>query len=503
MARRRKAESYAKKQRSASIYFLLWAAFSAFALLIVLLFGLTQNLLMKQSYKDQIAGSLAANGKAIQKELTMYPGPNYSAFVRYQASRYDLRVYIVNPKGEIIFPVEEDAEGVDPEFSAQTDFPERVSRLIERLDSAGHTAVLYEDSAAGDYVYGAQFTYEGKPIYLDGQPMYLYVCKSLKLIEDVVSQMNTRTLLMAIFVLVLSFTVSSAISGVLTKPITEMTEKAKLLAKGDFSVDFHGQSYGSEMEALAETLNFARDEISKADQMQKELIANVSHDFKTPLTMIKAYASMVQEISGDNPEKRNKHTQVIIDEADRLTSLVNDVLDLSKIRSGIDSLKPEVFDLSEYTFDVLEKFEYLSETKGYAFESDVEEGLYTEADPIKIGEVLYNLIGNAVNYTGENKLVRVSLRREGDGTIRFAVADTGKGIKAEEITTIWDRYYRSSSSHKRPVKGTGLGLSIVKTILEKHNFRFGVESVVGKGSTFYVIFPSRTPDEREKTGRKV
>ena len=246
---------------------------------------------------------------------------------------------------------------------------------------------------------------------------------------------------------------------------------------------------------MAETLNFARDEISKSDRMQKELIANVSHDFKTPLTMIKAYASMIQEISGDNPEKRTKHTQVIIEEADRLTSLVNDLLDLSKIRSEIAALKPEVFDLSEYTFDVLEKFAYLSETQGYHFESDIEKDLYTEADPLKIGEVLYNLIGNAVNYTGEDKRVSVRLKTESDGNIRFSVTDTGKGIKPEEIATIWDRYYRSSQAHKRPVQGTGLGLSIVKTILEKHNFRFGVESIVGKGSTFYVIFPSHTPPE--------
>ena len=107
--------------------------------------------------------------------------------------------------------------------------------------------------------------------------------------------------------------------------------------------------------------------------------------------------------------------------------------------------------------------------------------------------MLYNLIGNAVNYTGEDKLVRVELKRQGDGTARFSVSDTGKGIKPEEITTIWDRYYRSSQAHKRPVKGTGLGLSIVKTILEKHNFRFGVESTVGKDTTFYVVFPECAP----------
>ena len=103
---------------------------------------------------------------------------------------------------------------------------------------------------------------------------------------------------------------------------------------------------------------------------------------------------------------------------------------------------------------------------------------------MKIGQVLYNLIGNAVNYTGDDKRVLVSLKKEGD-CIRFAVSDTGKGIPEAELPDIWNRYYRSSEMHKRPVKGTGLGLSIVKTILERHQFVFGVDSVLGVGSTFY------------------
>ena len=106
---------------------------------------------------------------------------------------------------------------------------------------------------------------------------------------------------------------------------------------------------------------------------------------------------------------------------------------------------------------------------------------------MKIGQVLYNLIGNAVNYTGEDKRVLVSLKGEGE-VFRFAVTDTGAGIKQEELADIWDRYYRSSEAHKRPVQGTGLGLSIVKTILERHGFRFGVESEPEKGSTFFVFF---------------
>jgi len=289
----------------------------------------------------------------------------------------------------------------------------------------------------------------------------------------------------------LTFAVSSGISGWLTKPITEMTEKAKLFAEGNFGVDFRGGDYGSEMVELANTLNFARDEIFKADRMQKELIANVSHDFKTPLTMIKAYSSMIKEISGENPEKRNKHAQVIIDEADRLTSLVEDLLDLSKLRAGINEIKPTQFDLSAYTYEVLERFAYLQETQGFDLRAEIEDGVWTFADEKKIGQVLYNLIGNAVNYTGEDKKVVVRVEKRSETTAYFAVSDTGAGIPEEELPTIWERYYRSSEMHKRPVKGTGLGLSIVKVILEMHGFEFGVKSEVGKGSTFYVLFPLR------------
>ena len=206
---------------------------------------------------------------------------------------------------------------------------------------------------------------------------------------------------------------------------------------------------------------------------------------------------MIMEISGDIPEKRNKHAQVIVDEADRLVSLVNDLLDLSKISSGIVTLQKDVLDMSAYTLEILERFAYLKETSGYVFETEIDEDLYTTADKVKIGQVLYNLIGNAVNYTGEDKTVYVRLKKEGE-FFRFSVTDTGSGIKPEEMESVWERYYRSSEMHKRPVKGTGLGLSIVKTVLEKHNFRFGIESEVGKGSTFYVVFPLVVLEEVEE-----
>ena len=137
--------------------------------------------------------------------------------------------------------------------------------------------------------------------------------------------------------------------------------------------------------------------------------------------------------------------------------------------------------------------------QGYTFMIDIDSDLYTCADEEKIGQVLYNLISNAVNYTGEDKTVYVSLKYEPERRrIKFKVRDTGKGISKEDLPAIWDRYYRVKENHARPVKGTGLGLAIVKTILEKHAFDFGADSELGKGSEFWVDFPEVPPELPEK-----
>ncbi|MBQ8394754.1 MAG: HAMP domain-containing protein [Clostridia bacterium] len=485
--KKRSPTYYRGKARQTSILFLLWTVFAGFAILIVLLFGATQYLMMTRSFKEEASREVWQKGGVIQTEVLQEPpeafGKNYSYYLQFLSDKHDVHILILNEDGKVLAPsAPPNVDDGDEVLQEALDFSEEIEVLKKKLsEEKDEDYVVYEGDA--EYVYGAQIE------MYEGTTGYLYVSKSIAWAETATSRMGVRFGLISVFALVLSFAVSSAVAGLLTRPITEMTEKAQMLAEGDFTVDFHGRDYGQEMTSLAETLNFARDELSKTDKMQKELIANVSHDFKTPLTMIKAYASMIMEISGEIPEKRNKHAQVIVDEADRLASLVNDVLDLSKISSGIEELKTAKIDMSALVHRVLDRFAYLKETDGYVFETEIAEGVYTYADELMISQVLYNLIGNAVNYTGEDKKVYVRLQAEENGVFRFSVQDTGAGIKPEELSEIWDRYYRSSEMHKRPVRGTGLGLSIVKTILQRHKLYFGVDSVLGQGSTFYVLFP--------------
>ena len=254
------------------------------------------------------------------------------------------------------------------------------------------------------------------------------------------------------------------------------------MAHGDYQTRFEGGSC-REVDELARALTYAEQEISKADQMQRDLVANVSHDLRTPLTMLKAYAEMIRDLSGDNPEKRGKHLQVIIDETDRLTALVNDILDLSKLENGSQKLEPTTFDAAVWMEDIIARYKGVSEQMGYRISFTPDESRQVTCDAGKMERVVCNLINNAINYTGEDKQVFVRQVNTPEG-VRIEVRDTGEGIPEDKIRKIFDKYYRSEN-HTREVVGTGLGLSIVKAILKLHGFPYGVSSKLGEGSVFW------------------
>ena len=286
-------------------------------------------------------------------------------------------------------------------------------------------------------------------------------------------------------VIVLAVVLAVVIMKVVSSPISSVNESAKRLARADYSVAFDESGY-KEISELAATLNYAASELNKTDVLQKELIANVSHDLRTPLTMIGGYAEMMRDI----PEENNAaNAQIIVDEAKRLTTLVNDTLDLSKLGSGTSPLTLSRFNVTESVRNILTRYSELREREGYAVAFEYDRDVFVDADEIKLTQVVYNLINNAVNYCGEDKKITVR-QTVSDGVVRFDFIDNGAGIAPEELPTVWDRYYRSRDVHKRAVVGTGLGLSIVRKILDLHGARYGVSSAVGQGSDFWFELPT-------------
>lgn len=312
---------------------------------------------------------------------------------------------------------------------------------------------------------------------------YIYLNTSLAPLKSTADIIKEQILGIGIMFLLLGLIVAFFLATVIEAPIVRITRSAKKMGEGSYNVEFDGHGY-EETEILAETLNHAEKEISKVDTLRRDLIANVSHDLRTPLTMVKAYAEMIRDISGDNPEKRKEHLDVIIEESDRLATLVSDILDLSKLESGSLEINMTEFSLTDTIKSIMERYTLLSEQEGYNFIISADKNFIVKADAVKIQQVLYNLINNAVNYTGEDKTVYITQIIKSKKLARIEITDTGAGIPEELIPLIFDRYYRTEKS-KREVIGTGLGLSIVKQILQKHNCEFGVRSQEGIGSTFW------------------
>lgn len=314
---------------------------------------------------------------------------------------------------------------------------------------------------------------------------YCYVIlMSIDPIDATSSVITSQLIYITIISLIISTVISLFMSKKISRPIKKMNDTAKKLGKGDYDIVFEKCGY-EELDELADTLNKATTSLERTDEIKRELIANVSHDLKTPLTMIKAYSEMIRDLSGDNKEKREEHLKVIIDETDRLTRLVNDMMDLSKIESGIITVNKENFNFSELSSGLVDRIKLSNIDTEHVIEYTIPKDLYVHADKTKIEQVLYNLIINAIKHSGEGKrniLVKVTATQK---RVKVEVIDDGVGISKEDLEHIWDRYYKASESFTRNVQGSGLGLSIVKNILIKHGSDYGVTSEVGKGSDFW------------------
>ena len=325
----------------------------------------------------------------------------------------------------------------------------------------------------------------------DDPQAYIFICSYLQPIGTTVAIFQRQFLFVSLIMMMLTLFVSLFFANKITNPIININKHAKDLPQGKFDAVIDDHDF-NEIQQLASTLQEASKEIAKSDDLRRELMANISHDLRTPLTMIKAYAEMIRDLSGDNPEKRARHLKVIIDETDRLSSLVNDILDLSKLQAGVTEMNMTVFDLSERLSGVISRFDILKENDGIIIKLEAEDNIIINADITKLEQVVYNLINNAVTYTGDDNTVIVRLFRKEGGLIRFEVTDHGDGIAPEYLPYIWDRYYKVSErnkTHKRAKMGSGIGLSIVKNVLEQHGFKYGADSEVGKGSTFWFEAP--------------
>lgn len=479
-----------KNKRKSTMTFHLWRDFVMFAVIIMVVLWLFQVIFLNAFYESMKKGEI----RKIGDEMVELFEKNDDEFYSYLESRSFKRgvfAHVLDESGYIIKspqPMEEFQRGPmhrpAPDISVRksiVDFNHDTwERFIKKVDESSDGTTAYVISAYGAnrmMIYGAELDTDG------GEKQYLYITSPLQPIDATRRVLQNQLIIVSVLSVLASLILAYFIAKRFSKPIIKAAGTAQMLASGRYDVCFEDGSY-REISQLTGVLNNAAKELGKIEQLRMDLMANVSHDLKTPLTIIKSYAEMIRDISGDDKGKREAHTGVIIDEADRLSDLVNDILNLSKLQSGIARPDMEEFDISDTIETIMNKFAVYSDKDGYVFTTDIAPDVRIVGDEGQLMQVVYNLIGNAINYTGSDKNVHIALRSH-NGKVRFEVTDYGDGINEDELAYVWDRYYRTGRSHKRDVAGTGIGLSIVKHILESHGFEYGVISKPGQGSTFW------------------
>lgn len=376
----------------------------------------------------------------------------------------------------------------------------------DNIDSTGENLENYDQNSNSEYDLSGsleKYTAESvtySEVFMDsGNGRYMITIRSIITpFNSVVDTLRNQLIIISAILVVLSVMLSIIVSNLITRPIIKTNKAAKELAKQNYDVKFESDGY-LEIRELNDTLNFAARELTKVEKLRKDLIANISHDLRTPLTMITGYGEVIRDLPGENTPE---NIQIIIDEATRLNELVTDLLDISKLQSGAMQLVRTDFSLTKCIEEIFNRYTKLIEQNHYNIVFNYKEDVIINADDVKIKQVIYNLINNAINYVGDDKTVIVTQIAD-KNFVRVEVTDHGVGIDPDKLEYIWDRYYKVDKAHKSAVIGTGLGLSIVKNILELHNARFGVKSKLGAGSTFWFELPVQSIKNKHYMTQKI
>lgn len=454
------------KSKSKGISANIWLYLGVFSILILVMLWFFQIIFLKLHYEASVKHNLNATVREIQK----YNRNDLVSNIDSIAYKNDVCIEVISKNSIISY------SGIKS----------------SGCNTSGEIYYKFKNDFIDDNLNKSSFEFTNskynnktivKAVKIDND--YVFVSANLEILENTFIILNNQLGIVTLVILGLSVCMGYFINRKIAKPIVDITEKAEELRRGNYDVNFKSEEGIYEIRELTETLDSMTNELSKTESVRREFLANVSHDIKTPLTMIKAYAEMVRDISYNDDDKRNANLNVIVMEVDRLNILVNDILVLSRLQAGAESLEIEKFDLNFLVRDCLTRYDIYKED-GYEFVYSFNgKSAMIEADKKRMQQVIYNLINNAVQYTGDDKKIFIDVS-ESKKWIIFSVRDTGKGMKKEEIRHIWDKYYKIDKKYKRSTVGSGIGLSIVKTICENHKFLYGVDTEVNHGSKFWV-----------------
>jgi signal transduction histidine kinase len=458
-----------------SIAMKLWVGMMALCVCILLLLWFFQIVFLDSFYTNMHMTEIKKEAISILKVLEEGNEVEFQNRLEEFAYNNTMTAELVDRQNQILFLAGNVASGTHMPMIRNAVRIEAYNKVL-----AGQTVLLSIQHPR----FGSQFMLIGMPVIIAGElEGGFFMNLPLLPVKDTVKILKKQLYIITVLLLVFAILISFMLSRTFTKPIREITAVSMKMAEGDLSARIRIKG-SDEIGRLGKTINHMGQELGKIEQLRKDLIANVSHELRTPLSLIKGYAETIHDISGDNPEKREKHLSIIMEEADRLTHIVEDILDLSQMQSGYSNLHMATVNIDEILQRIIQKYDLTSEKTGVKIVLHSMKDAYVKADEKRINQVLYNLLSNAFHHAPKGSTITVHVVDKKD-TVRIEIKDTGAGIPEDQIESIWERFYKADTSGTRKDAGSGLGLSIVKSILMAHQAPYGVESQVDIGTNFW------------------
>jgi signal transduction histidine kinase len=444
-------------------------------LIILLPLGFVIDQIFTGFYYQKIQQDIEQLASRYAETIASRRDPMTVSMIEMMSEFSRIRLYIVNAEGEIV------ANAGVPWKPKGAFISDEESDLL----SKGKTIeVEMEEPITGD-----RYLASGKPI-LSGNQFYgaVYVLSSVEGIHLSLQKVRQLLILSGVgaFFLALGFTF--VLSRKLSDPLIHMERATRRIAKGDLETRMTVPS-GDEIGSLAKAINDLARDLQRYRDSRREFFANISHELRTPVTYLEGYANVLKEGLYETDQEKEQYLQVIQQESRRLSHLIHDLFELSKMEEGKIALHQEWIDLAEVLENTLQKISLKAKDKDLEIKAEIQDDLpLVYADGVRMEQIFTNLLDNAVRYTDKGSIT-VKLKSDGSEKVLVVIEDTGIGIPEDEMAFIFERFYRVEKSRSRQHGGTGLGLAIVKNLVELQGGTITVSSMKEKGTRFEIVFP--------------
>lgn len=464
-------------------FLLAYFIFGVFTFITVTTFvpGMTNQQLIREKAENLYSEAILISE---QYASGLYTSETSLETVKYQldtlAVYLDSTILIINPSGRLVMNTDT-ALNVEEQIMIETFDPTITNGSYYMIDKFFDT---YETDVLSVFApITSDFMVKGYVVIICDMSSIQKSCNNLLNISYI-----TAAIIFLLSVIILIF-----FTEMVYQPLTKITYATEQYASGNMHYEFQVDTE-DEIGYLAACLNYMASEIARSEDDQKRFVANISHDFRSPLTSIRGYLEAILDDTIP-PEMYKKYLHIVLNETDRLTKLTNGLLTLNNLNTKGMLLDKTDFDINQVIRSTAATFEGLCRQKNIAIELVLTaQTMFVHADMEKIQQILYNLTDNAIKFSHQNSVIKIETS-EKNNKLFISVKDSGIGIPKDDLKFIWDRFYKSDLSRGKDKKGTGLGLSIVKEIINAHGENINVISTQGEGTEF--IFSLRQSKKEE------